>query len=159
MIDDLARLETWIGELLAKLSPAQRLRVARRIAVYLRRSQSRRIAAQRNPDGSSYAPRKPRDTIRGRLGGVRRSVRARAMFGKIRTARFMKTQATPSEAAVGFANAAIARIARVHQQGLRDRVERRSGAPEADYPARELIGFTDEEMGEVLDLVLEALQA
>jgi phage virion morphogenesis protein len=42
----------------------------------------------------------------------------------------------------------VERIAAVHQYGLRDRVRGRSKA-EATYPARELLGFTVEDINQV----------
>src|SRR5260363_398366 len=52
--------EAWMGARLARLQPSARRRLARTLAVALRRSQQSRIAAQRNPDGSAFAPRKAR---------------------------------------------------------------------------------------------------
>jgi phage virion morphogenesis protein len=57
-VDELSAVETWAGALLGQLSPAGRRTVMRDVARELRRSQQKRIAAQRNPDGSAYEPRK-----------------------------------------------------------------------------------------------------
>jgi|GEM_PF-5645917 len=57
-------LETWAAAQLARLAPAERRRLARKLAVEVRRDQQKRIAAQQNPDGSAYAPRKPRAEAR-----------------------------------------------------------------------------------------------
>jgi phage gpG-like protein len=56
---ELVRLEGWIGGLQTGLSPAAISRSAREIASLLRARQAQRIAAQRNPDGSAFAARKP----------------------------------------------------------------------------------------------------
>lgn len=121
-----------------RLEPTQRARLARDVAQALRRSQQQRILTQRNPDGTAYAPRKARQ-LRGKAGRIK----ARAkMFTKLRTARYLKTRGTADEAVVSFAGR-ISRIARVHQYGLRDRAER--GAPDVQYPQRELLGLTDAE--------------
>lgn len=56
MSDDLQQLHRWADGLLAKLSPASRTQLAREIAHSLRQSQSQRITAQKNPDGSPFAP-------------------------------------------------------------------------------------------------------
>lgn len=56
MSDDLQQLHRWADGLLAKLSPASRTQLAREIARSLRQSQSQRITAQKNPDGSPFAP-------------------------------------------------------------------------------------------------------
>lgn len=58
MSDDLSRLEDWAGALLSRLSAAERRQLNVSIARDLRRSQQRRIKANRNPDGSAYALRK-----------------------------------------------------------------------------------------------------
>lgn len=134
-----------------RLEPTQRARLARDVAQALRRSQQQRILTQRNPDGTAYAPRKARQ-LRGKVGRIK----ARAkMFTKLRTARYLKARGTADEAAVSFAGR-ISRIARVHQYGLRDRAER--GAPDVQYPQRELLGLTDIERDVIRDQVLKHLK-
>lgn len=158
MSDDLEQLEQWAGELLARLEPAERRRLTRKIATDLRRSQAARIASQRNPDGSAYAPRKPREPLRARKGRIKRQARKRTMFAKLRQARYLKASSTEAEAAVGFANATVARIAAIHHYGLRDRVARRRGSPEVTYPARQLLGLTEAEELRILELLTAQLE-
>lgn len=55
---ELERLESWIGGLMTGLSPSAQSRAARNIASLVRAKQAKRIAAQRNPDGTAFAPRK-----------------------------------------------------------------------------------------------------
>jgi Phage virion morphogenesis family len=55
---EMARADQWITDIMAGLSPAERARTARLIARDIKTSQARRIAAQKNPDGSAFAPRK-----------------------------------------------------------------------------------------------------
>lgn len=153
MSDDLERLETWVAGLLAKASPAERRRLARVVAVDLRRDQAQRIAGQRNPDGSPYEARK----IREKAGRIRRRALG-PMFRKLRAARSLTAESDTSEARVGFRSARTARIARVHQEGLMDRVERRAGAPEVRYPQRVLLGFTEAYRERLLDLVMQHLE-
>ncbi|MBI2306095.1 MAG: phage virion morphogenesis protein [Rhodocyclales bacterium] len=142
-------VESFAAGLIAALEPGARRQLAREIAHLLRGSQQRRIAAQQNPDGSAYEPRKPQLRLRNQKGKVRRT-----MFSKLRTARFMKASATPTAAVVGFA-AEVERIARVHQFGLRDRVNRRG--LEADYPARRLLGITEADEAAIRDLIVPHL--
>lgn len=159
--DELEQLETWVGGLLAKASPAERRQLARAVAVDLRRSQVERIRDQKNPDGTPYAPRKRRDPpIRAKAGRIKRRVSARAkpMFRKMRLGKHLQARWTEAEASVGFTGRA-ARIARVHQDGLRDRVEPRPDAPEVIYPKRGLVGFTDDDRQRLLDLVLAHLES
>lgn len=141
-------LEDWVQPLLNKLKPAERRKLARTIARELRRSQSKRIAAQENPDGSPFTPRKPQN--RKRQGTIRR----RAMFSKIRQAKCMRIFTTAGAAEVGFIGR-VARIATIHQRGLRARVEQ--GGPSYQYPQRELLGFTDDDQRMVRDMLIDHL--
>jgi phage virion morphogenesis protein len=147
--DELAPFEARLAGLLTQAAPAARRALARRIAASLRASQAKRIAAQLNPDGTPYAPRKTR--LRRKKGFVRRS----QMFSKLRTARWMKTEATPDAAVVTFAGQ-VQHMAQVHQGGLRDRVDRRGG-PEVTYPMRQLLGLTPAEIADIEDAVLAHL--
>lgn len=152
MADTLDDLSTWLTPLMLRLEPAQRARLARDVAQALRRSQQQRILTQRNPDGTAYAPRKARQ-LRGKAGRIKSRAK---MFTKLRTARYLKARGTADEAVVSFAGR-ISRIARVHQYGLRDRAER--GAPDVQYPQRELLGLTDFERERLRDQVLAHLTA
>lgn len=153
MSDDLAQLENWIGGYMARLSDAERKRLGRRLAVQLRTAQAQRIAAQKNPDGSAYEPRKQqREPIRAKKGRIRRKLRARAMFAKLRRPKHLQASASANEIEVGFEGAA-ARVANVHQRGLRDRVSR--GSPvEANYPKRALLGFTEADRARMMDALI-----
>ncbi|MER1661193.1 phage virion morphogenesis protein [Enterobacter cloacae] len=133
-MDDLQRVDDWLAALLANLEPAARNRMMRQLAQELRRSQQQNIRLQRNPDGTTFEPR--RVTARSKKGRIKRQ-----MFAKLRTTKYLKTAATADFASVQF-DGKVQRIARVHHYGLRDRV-RRNG-PEARYPARRLLGVNDE---------------
>lgn len=153
-MDDLQALDDWLAPLLANLTPTKRRQLARQLARDLRRSQAQRIAAQLNVDGSRYEARKAtlRDrkaTLRDRKGRIRG-----AMFAKIRQATHLKAQATADEASVGFSGR-VARIASVHQLGLRDRV--RPDGPEVTYPRRQLLGFSPTEREHLREQILKAL--
>lgn len=150
MTDRLETLEDWAAGLLGQLEPASRAKLARSVGQALRRSQQQRIIAQQNPDGSKYAPRKQRN-LRGKQGRVKRKVK---MFQKLRTVSFLKVQGNGNAISVGFAGR-IARIARVHQYGLKDRPER--GAPDVSYDRRELLGFTEADIDLIRDGLLDHL--
>lgn len=147
MADDLRALEDWAGALLARLEPKQRRQLNQGIARELRRNQQQRIAAQRNPDGTPFAPRKPRQALRSKQGRVKQK-----MFTKLRQARHVKLQSDAGNIAIGFLGR-TARLARVHQYGLRDRPGRSS--PDVQYNRRELLGFADADLelirGRLLD--------
>ena len=140
------QLQAQLGALIESLAPAQRARLARSIAARLRRSHSARIAAQQNPDGSAFEPRKPQ---------LRQRKKTLRMFDTLRTPRFLLAKGTADSAVLSFSRD-VQRIARVHQLGLRDRVNRKTNL-EADYPARALLGLSTEEESLILSLSEEHL--
>lgn len=144
-------LEAKLAALVAQTEPGARRTLARELAKRLRESQRRRIAAQLNPDGTPFEPRKQRSTNRRRKQAIRHR-----MFLRLITARYLKVESGADSASVAF-TAAASRIARVHQFGLRDRVERRRNAPEVKYPERQLLGLTTDDTNMVADLVINHL--
>lgn len=148
MSDPVAALEVFAADLIARLEPAERKALAKRIAKAVRASQQQRIAAQKDPDGNAFEPRKTQL----RAG---RQQPLRAMFRKLRTTRFMRLRSSADEAIVGF-TADVSRIARVHQEGLRDRVDRKRNI-EVDYPARPLLGISTEDEALIRDLAIAHL--
>lgn len=149
MSDDFSDVQAWAAALLAQLRPAERRRVNRAVALELRRSEGQRIAAQQNPDGSPYAPRRAKKNLRGKAGAIRRR-----MFARLRTARYLRVQATDSEAIVGYTGT-TARLAQVHQEGRTDRPA--PGQMPVRYPRRKLLGFTQQERDAVLDTLARHL--
>ena len=143
-----SQIETELTGLLARVSPAERRKLARELAARLRQRNQARIAAQTEPDGTPFEARKP-SRFRAKSGTIRR-----AMFSKLRTARFLKTSASADAAVVEFTGR-VERIGRVHQLGLADRV--RPGGPTATYPARELLGLSDADLQMVEEAVLSRL--
>ncbi|CDZ93582.1 phage virion morphogenesis protein [Pseudomonas saudiphocaensis] len=150
MADDLRALENWAGALLNQVQPAERRKVTQTIARELRRSQQQRIGAQRNPDGTPYAPRKPRQQLRAKAGRIKQ----RKMFAKLRTARYLRLQSDASSIALGFAGR-VSRLARIHQYGLRDKPGRNS--PDIQYQRRQLLGFSDAELEMIRDQLVAHL--
>ncbi|WP_438767894.1 phage virion morphogenesis protein [Kushneria sp. TE3] len=146
MADNIERLEDWAAPLLAKLNAKERRRLARVVATDLRRSQRERIKTQRNTDGTRYAPRKSQD----QQGAIRR----KAMFGKLRTAKYLRVRTSASGAEVGFFGQ-VASIAKTHQFGLRDRVA--INGPRVQYEQRELLGFTDQDRTLLRDSLMHHL--
>lgn len=82
------------------------------------------------------------------------TTKADPMFHRLRTARFLKARADAGGATVGFTGVA-ARIARTHQYGLRDRVNK-SGAM-ASYPRREVLGITKADRMAIARSVIDSL--
>lgn len=141
------KAEDVLAGLLTRLEPKARRQLAREIAKQLRQSQQRRIAAQLNPDGSAFEKRKPQ--VRAQKGKLRRT-----MFTKLRTTKYLKIEAKPDTAVVGFVSQ-VGRIASVHQYGLRDRAQK--NGPEVQYSPRQLLGFTDADIETISDLTLAHL--
>jgi phage virion morphogenesis protein len=152
MANNLEALETWAAMLLDRLEPGERGKLARNIGQELRRSQQKRVIAQENPDGSKFAPRKQRN-LRGKQGRIKRKL---AMFKKLRTASYLKVRGDSNAVTVGFTGR-IARIARVHQYGLKDRAE--PGASDVRYEQREVLGFTESDLDLIRDSLLNHLTA
>ena len=107
------------------------------------------LGAQTNPDGTPYAPRKEQ-----RLRAQQGSIKRRAMFSKLSTAKWLKATAQGDTAVVGFFGS-VARIAATHQRGLKDRVTR--DGPRVEYAQRELLGFTALDQEHIMDSVLRHL--
>lgn len=145
MATDLHELDAWAVGLLNSISPAGRRVLAGNIARELRRRSQDRIAAQVNPDGSAYEPRKPQ-LLRRKQGNIRRK-----MFMKLRTARYLKTEGSADGAVVKFVGQ-VQRMAIVHHYGLRDRVQK--DGPVVKYSARELLGISDSDQSTLADLVI-----
>jgi phage virion morphogenesis protein len=140
--------EDKLAGLIASQSPAARRRMASDMAKRLRALQQKRIKNQQAPDGTPYAARK-RQSVKSKKGRVKR-----AMFAKLRTNRYMKAKGTNDAAVVEFAGK-VQRMARVHQEGLRDKPNRYSEA--VQYEARPLLGFSLEEKNLVEEIVVSHL--
>ncbi|MEN8320240.1 phage virion morphogenesis protein [Acinetobacter junii] len=148
MSSNVLELSNYLQPLLERLSMGERARLAKQIGRDLRKSQGKRIFEQKNPDGSSYTPRRKR--LREQKGKIKRK-----MFTKIKNTSNLKVLSTADSIAIGFVGR-VARIARVHQEGLKDRAEK--GAPDVVYPKRELLGFTDQEIKLIEDSLLKHIK-
>lgn len=147
-MSDFKPFDNQLAGLLAALSPAGRRKLAGDIAKELRKSQQQRIKQQKAPDGSPYQARK-RQPLRAKTGRIKR-----AMFQKLRTSRYMKASGRENSAVVEFTGK-VQRIARIHQNGLKDMPNPFS--KDMQYPERRLLGFgiVDKEM--IKKLILERM--
>ncbi|MGQ8774634.1 phage virion morphogenesis protein [Serratia sp. NA_112.1] len=143
-MSELKPFDDKLAALIASLSPASRRKMAAEIAKQLRASQQQRIKRQQAPNGTPYARR--RQPVRGKKGRVKR-----AMFAKLRTNRYMKAKGSNDDAVVDFVGR-VQRIARVHQEGLRDRPNRHS--KEVQYDTRLLLGFNETDRQIVEDVIV-----
>ncbi len=148
-MSELKPFDDKLAGLIAGLSASRRRQMAAEIAKRLRISQQQRIKRQQAPDGTQYAARK-RQPVRSKKGRVKRE-----MFAKLRTHRYMKAKGTADEALVEFAGR-VQRIARVHQEGLRDRPTRHSR--DVQYEARPLLGFSLKDIQFVESIVISCIQ-
>ena len=137
--------------LINNLSPQARRQLARNIGQALRKNQQARIARQENPDGTAFEPRKPRKEFGKKKGRIKR----KAMFAKLRTARYFKIQSNANEVSVGF-NGSSAMIAKVHQYGLISSPSKTKDF-KVRYAQRELLGFSQSDLDVIEDLVLAQL--
>ncbi|HHQ6537136.1 TPA: phage virion morphogenesis protein [Serratia fonticola] len=131
-MNELEPFETKLAGLIGNLSPQSRKALAVTIAKRLRASQQQNIKRQQAPDGTPYAPRKTQ--LRSKQGRIKR-----AMFTKLRTARYLKANGSSNDAVVEFVGH-VKRMAEVHHYGLRDRPSVHS--PEVKYEERPLLGFS-----------------
>ena len=106
----------------------------REVARDVRRIQQSNIIAQRSLDGTAWEPR--RVSARSKKGRIRRG-----MFAKLKTAKYLKSQAGADAAEVAFVPG-VQKLARVHHYGLRDRVNRRGTI--VKYAERPLLGINNE---------------
>lgn len=150
MADALEQLAQWATPLLQRMEPAGRKAAMLEVANYLRKSQAQRIADQRNPDGSPYEPRRPREQLAKRQGAIRGE-----MFMGLRKARNLQRKATPDAASVAF-NPRVSYVASVHHYGLRDKVDRLDrNSPVVRYASRELLGYTQEDIKALEDFLVD----
>lgn len=150
MTDNFIALEQRFNALLKNISPQQRKTLAQQIGRQLAQSQRQRIKSQKNPDGSAFEPRRARK-VRSKKGRIK----TQAMFKKLGTARFMRTKNSAEQVNIGYLGGNAA-IANVHQYGLKSLV-RRDRDYQVQYAQRELLGFSDNDVKLVEELILAAL--
>ena len=140
-----------LSALINNLSPQARRQLTRNIGVALRKSQQERIARQRNPAGSAFEPRKPQKQFGKKQGRIKR----KAMFIKLKTARFLKVRSNANEVTVGFTGSGAA-IANIHQYGLTGTVNKKRGI-KVQYAQRELLGISEQDLSILNELVIEQI--
>lgn len=149
--DNLDALATWLTPLLSAIEPAGRRALAVKIAADLRKDAQAHMRAQQAPDGTAWEKRRP-PSLRDQAMQARK--RRGPMMAKLRQTRYMPYQARPDSASLSFASRVL-RIAQVHHFGLVDNVAPGTQYP---YPARPLLGLTDEMTERIKELTLAHLQ-
>ncbi|WP_199063674.1 phage virion morphogenesis protein [Serratia sp. ASV30] len=148
-MNDLEPFDTKLAGLIGNLSPQSRKALAVTLAKRLRASQQQNIKRQQAPDGTPYAPRKTQ--LRSKQGRIKR-----AMFAKLRTARYLKANGNNNAAVVEFVGR-VKRMAEVHHYGLRDRPSLRSR--EVQYEERLLLGIELKDIKVIESTIIEYLLA
>ena len=141
-------IEQWAQSVLCSVSPSERKKIFRQISIELRKRNQKRITAQQNPDGSAWTPRKAHKKSQGRVA------RKKKMMLGLRKIRRLKSQSSPVGASIGYAGR-DAKIARVHQYGLRDKPSSKAGM--INYPARQLLGIGSNDKRFLRELLLRQL--
>lgn len=136
-MSNFAQLPKYTNDILQKMSAGERAKLSRHIGKDLRNSQKQRITLQKNADGSAYEPRKKR--LRDRMKSKVRN----KMFNKIKSLTYLKVMTNADSINIGFSGR-IARIARVHQYGLRDKAAK--NAKQVKYSKRELLGLSSNDL-------------
>ncbi len=149
MSEDLRDLERWLGEIIAGLAPAKRLRMATKVGQALRRANLQRIAANVEPDGTAMERRKPRF---GRRKQLRKSAGGK-MFKGLRLTRNWTVKADADGVELAPTNGLIDRIAAISHYGEEATVGRlRNGKRiRVRYAERRLLGLSDDDLSLLTD--------
>jgi len=145
---ELQLVNDWLEVLINSLSAPVRKEMARIITMKLHASKQQNIKRQQAPDSKPFKPRKTQQ-VRSKKGRIKRE-----MFAKLRTAKYMKTQASPDEPIIKFAGNAQ-RMARVHHFGLRNRSARKG--KEVQYESRPLMGISQRDISIIEELLINSL--
>ncbi|WP_372828720.1 phage virion morphogenesis protein [Pantoea sp. Ft+CA_17] len=132
---------------MSSLSAPVRKQIARNIGRKLRARQQQNIKRQQSPDDTPFKPRKMQP-VRSKKGRIRRE-----LFAKLRTAKYMKTQASPNEALIEFAGN-VQRMARVHYG---QRVRPSCKGKGVQYESRLLLGLKNDDYEAIINCLMEFL--
>lgn len=155
-MSDLDALEPWLGALLAKTEPRQRLALSRRVGQIMRRFNAQRVLANIEPDGTPMAGRSPKKP---RKSGKPRKAKQPRMFRRIELARNMQVTPSPDDVSLSF-KGRIAKTAEVHHFGLEDVVDKRiRNSIRVRYKARRLLGFGPGDREAMLGEIMDWLEA
>lgn len=144
MSDNFDELAPWLNRIAQQLNDGQKRKLNQRLSTKLRIALKRRIAAQKDPNGRRFTPRKR---------SQRGSIRSGAMFKRL--PKMIKTAYSSSHAEIGFAGR-TAEVMKVHQYGKTIKPSEDSKATR--YPIRETVGWSDDDkkliINEIKDFLL-----
>lgn len=154
-MDELDKIEPWIGGILSQLKPAKRKKLSMRIGRLLRARNAKRIRANKTPDGDAMEKRKRKKRIKTKTGKVQNSGR---MFREIGKAKSLRINAAPDSVEVGYSGN-VGNTAATHHFGESGYVGRtpKGKIIKTKYTPRPLLGFADRDVDEIADDVLEYL--
>lgn len=138
-------LESWVALTIARLQPAEQRKLLRKVGQDLRRVNRQRMAAQTDPDGRAWEPRKE-------YGRTRRG-RPKQMMRKLRQAKRLRVEVSDSLIRIGW-RGHDSYLASVHHFGLTQRLQ--FGL--AHYPERPLLGITEGDEQMIRTSLLQHLQ-
>lgn len=142
---NMGELESWVALAIARLQPAEQRKLLRKIGQDLRRVNRQRMAAQTDPDGTAWEPRKE-------YGRPRRG-RPKQMMRKLRQAKRLRVEVGDSLIRIGW-RGHDSYLASVHHFGLTQRLQ--FGL--AHYPERPLLGITEGDAMTLQESLLRHLQ-
>lgn len=145
---ELEHIHKYANGLLTKIKPEERKKLARELAIMLRKSNRQRITAQKNPDGAAFEQKKRKITKK--TNRIKNK-----MFTKLKTAKYLKQKTTPNEATVYFVQS-VAKMARIHHYGLRGRILKGKNISTV-YPKRAILGLSNSDNKQIEAIVLNYL--
>ncbi len=160
---DFAPLIEELEDLASQFSANERKAMASDIANMLKSANAGRIKQNIEPSGEPMQPRKLKKSGNARTRklrngiGARESIKGGRMFQRAIKPAYLRKESSAGAAQVGFVGA-MARIMRVHQDGLRDTVTRDPNSPAIVYPKRVVLGMTPEDRIRILERVTAQLQ-
>lgn len=143
-VDD-QELNAEFTALLKNVSPANRRKIAKEIAMKIRANRSDSIKANIGPDGKKFEPRKPQN---------RKGAKRGRMFRKLGARRSLVAKYSPAQALVYFRGKNMS-IAKIHHEGGCGVVNKQGF--KVRYPERPLLGIGANERDIVRDAVVDAL--
>ena len=146
---DLDTLDHALSDLLSRCSPAASRAVLREVMRGLQQRNRERMAANVDPDGKPFAPRRPQ-RIRDKKGRIRMRTKRGAMFRKLRNT--LNVKVADGVGTLDFRGSP--RIPEAHHFGLVDRV--RAGLS-VTYIARPLLGISASDRDYVREVLLKHL--
>ncbi|MBN1089085.1 phage virion morphogenesis protein [Pantoea sp. 1B4] len=136
-----------LGSASSSLSAPARKQIARNIGRKLRARQQRNIKRQQSPDDTPFKPRKMQP-VRSKKGRIRRE-----LFAKMRTDKYMMTQASLNEAVIEFTGN-VQRMARVHYG---QRVRPSCKGKGVQYESRLLPSLKNDDYEAIINCLMEFL--